>query len=137
MMVARQQRTEERVGSDRKGAPNGAGFDFAIFRRALETQDLEAWLDCFADHAQWIEFRHDAPSGAPTRIVGKSEIAAFLRRVKASNVRLTIRYEIVASDGCAFSVLREMPDGRRLLEHSIVHIADGKIVRQVDLDAWD
>jgi hypothetical protein len=37
----------------------------------------------------------------------------------------------------AFSVDVTLPDGRRVFEHTILHIEDGRISRQADVEAWD
>jgi hypothetical protein len=44
---------------------------------------------------------------------------------------------VVAADRVALSVDCVFPDGKRIFEHVIAHIEDGKIVRQVDVEAWD
>jgi hypothetical protein len=43
----------------------------------------------------------------------------------------------LGKERAAFSVEVTLPDGRRVLEHTIIHIENGKIACQVDVEAWD
>ena len=112
-------------------------FDFAAFKQAFETQDLASWAGFFADDAEWIEYKHSHPPHSPRRMVGKAQIEAFLSQVKAGNVALAIEDEIVGPTRAAFRVWCTLPNGKRIIEHVILHVVDGKISRQVDVEAWD
>ena len=114
-----------------------ASFNFDAFRKAFESQDIDAWLAFYADNAEWIEYRHNAPPRAPNRMIGKKAIGDFLNRVKGSNVRLSISDEVIGPNRAAFCVTVELSDGKRIIENIIIHIEAGKIVREVDVEAWD
>jgi ketosteroid isomerase-like protein len=114
-----------------------APFDFAAFKRAFVTQDVPAWLAFFAGDAEWLEYRHNAPPRAPNRMIGKQEIGDFLARVQASGVTLTLEDEVVGPNRAAFCVWVTFPDGSRIIENIIIHFEDGRITRQVDVEAWD
>ncbi len=45
--------------------------------------------------------------------------------------------EVIGPDRAAFRVWVTLRDGRRIVEHVIIHYADGRITRQVDVEAWD
>lgn len=112
-------------------------FDFAGFKRAFESQDVAAWLAFFADGAEWIEYRHSNPPRSPNRMVGREQIGAFLNRVKGSNLKLALSDEVLGPERAAFCVTCTLPSGNRIIENVIVHHSAGKIVRQVDVEAWD
>ena len=40
-------------------------FDFAAFKQAFETQDVEGWLAFYDDQAEWLEYRHKIRHGPP------------------------------------------------------------------------
>ena len=115
----------------------GTTFDFAAFKRAFENQDVDAWLAFYADDAEWLEYRHNAPPSAPNRMLGKGQIGDFLRRVKASNIKLSIGDEVIGDTRAAFCVTVVMASGKRVIENVIVHLDGGKITRQTDVEAWD
>jgi ketosteroid isomerase-like protein len=112
-------------------------FDFAAFKDALESRNLDRWVPFYADDAEWIEYRHVSPPRAPNRMVGKEQIAEFLARVCAADFGITTGDEMIAQERIAFSVDCTFPDGKRVFEHVIARTEDGKIVRQVDVEAWD
>lgn len=116
---------------------NRGEFDFAAFKRAFVTQDVARWAGFFDSDAEWIEYKHSHPPRSPRRMAGKAQIEAFLSQVKASNIVLAIEDEVVGPTRAAFRVWCTLPNGKRIVEHVILHLAGGKITRQVDVEAWD
>jgi hypothetical protein len=112
-------------------------FDFAAFKDAFERKDFDPWLPFCADDAEWIEYRHISPPRAPNRMIGKQQIADFLRWVCSADFGISIDDEVIAANRVAFSVDCTFPDGKRIFEQVIAQINDGKIIRQVDVEAWD
>ena len=112
-------------------------FDFAAFKDAFKSKDLDRLVPFYADGAEWIEYRHASPPRAPNRMVGQERIADFLARVCAADFDITIADEVIGAGRIALSVDCAFPDGKRVFEHVIARTEDGKIVRQVDVEAWD
>ena len=117
--------------------PTRSAFDFLAFKRAFEAQDVEAWLAFFAPDAEWWEYRPDAPPRSPIKMVGQEAIRAKMAYVAGMELEQAISDEVLGEERIAFAFLVTMPDGRNLIEHVILHLADGKIARQVDVEAWD
>jgi ketosteroid isomerase-like protein len=111
-------------------------FDFGGFKRAFEGKDASAWAACFADDGEWIEYRHHNPPRAPNRM-DRRQLAEHIGRVASSPVTLVIEDEIVTDDRAAFRVIVTLPHGARIIEHVMLHLANGRITRQVDVEAWD
>ena len=57
--------------------------------------------------------------------------------LEESDIEISLSDEVLKRERAAFSVDVILPDGKRVLEHTIVHIEDGKIARQVDVEAWN
>jgi hypothetical protein len=114
----------------------GPSFDFSAFKAAYEGQDIEAWLSFYSDKAEWVCYRDANPPRALHVLTGREQIGAFLSRVKANDVHLSISDEVLNPHRSAFCVMRTLPNGYRVIEHVIIHHPDGKIVRQVDVEAW-
>jgi hypothetical protein len=123
---------EERTVSER-----GSEFDFAGFKAAMERKDFDGWLGFYADDAEWTEYRHFSPPRDPNRMVGKEQISDLVRRVCGYDLGITIADEVIAPERIAFSIDVALPDGKRIFEHTIIWVEDGKIIRQVDVEAWD
>ena len=114
-----------------------ATFDFPAFKRAFEAKDVEAWLAFFAADAEWWEYSPDAPPRSPNKMVGKEAIRARLTYAAGADMELAISDEVIGEERVALAFLVTLPDGRHYIEHTILHLADGKIARQVDVEAWD
>ena len=114
-----------------------ATFDFPAFKRAFEAQDVEAWLAFFAPDAEWWEYRPDAPPRAPIKMVGREAIRAKMTRVAGYGLEQSISDEVIGEERTAFAFLVTWPDGRHYIEHVILHLAGGRIARQVDVEIWD
>ena len=112
------------------------GFDFAAFKDAFERKDAERWAEFYAEDAEWIEYKPSAPPRDPVRMVGRERIAEFIASLEKSDIEITLADEVLGSERAALSVVT-LPDGKRVFEHTTVHIEDGRIVRQVDVEAWD
>ncbi len=50
---------------------------------------------------------------------------------------LAISDEVLGEERIAFAFLVTLADGGPYIEHVILHLADGKIPRQVDVEVWD
>jgi hypothetical protein len=68
---------------------------------------------------------------------GRTAIASFLERVCAAPITILFEDEIVDGDRAAFRFWVTMPDGRRIIEHTMLDTAGGKVTRQIDVEAWD
>ena len=112
-------------------------FDFAGYKAAFETRDVERWIAFYADDALWLEYRPGNPPRAPNAMRGRDEILAFLEDVARSDLELTIHDEVPGRRRSAFAVTVAFRDGRHHLEHAIVDHPDGLIVRHVEVEAWD
>lgn len=112
-------------------------FDFSAFKDAFERKDAQRWAQFYADDAEWIEYKPSAPPRDPFRMVGRKRIAEFIASLEKSDIKISLSNEVLGRERVAFSVDVTLPDGKRVFEHTIVHIEDGKIARQVDVEAWD
>ena len=109
-------------------------FDFASYRAAVEGRDVERWLAFFADDAEWVEYRHKASS---PRVLRGDEIARYLDYVTRTDTELAISNEVLGDDRAAFTLTATRPDGRLIVENTILDVRDGLIVRQHEVEAWD
>jgi hypothetical protein len=112
-------------------------FDFGAYKTAVETLNIDAWCSFYAANAEWVSYRHTNPPRDPHILTGSAQIKEFLNRVKANEVRLSISDEVLNPQRSAFCVTCTLPSGYRVIEHVIIHHPEGRITRQVDVEAWD
>lgn len=112
-------------------------FDFAAFKRAYEAKDVNALIGFFADDAEWTGYSQQNPPHKPNRIIPHADIKGFLRQVPVGALTVVIEDEIIAGNRTAFRSWVRQPDGRQIIEHVMLHLDQGKIVRQIVVDASD
>lgn len=114
-----------------------SGFDFEAMRQAVEQLDADLLLDLYADDAEMrIINKNDTPS-SPRELRGKEEIAQYLRDVCGRAMTHRIEREVLGEDRIAFNEECEYPDGTRVTAATTLEVQDGKIVGQVNVEAWD
>jgi ketosteroid isomerase-like protein len=113
------------------------GFDFEALRRAEEQRDLDTMLGLYADDAEMSIVNRNTQPSSPFELHGKQEIAEYLRDVFSREMTHHIEREVVGEDRVAYNVACEYPDGTRVLAAENLEVRDGKIVRQVEVVAWD
>jgi ketosteroid isomerase-like protein len=112
-------------------------LDFEVLRRAGEQRDPDAMLELYADDAEVRIVDRNTPPSSPRVLRGKEEIAEYLRDVFGRDMTHTIENEVAGEDRVAFNVACEYPDGTRVLAAQNLEVRDGKIVREVEVVAWD
>ncbi|MGH3087970.1 MAG: nuclear transport factor 2 family protein [Rubrobacteraceae bacterium] len=113
------------------------GFDFEAMRRAVEGLDADLLLSLYADDASLRVVNKSTTPSAPREIRGKEEIAGYLRDVCGRAMTHRIEREILGEDRVAFNEECEYPDGTKVLAATTLEVRDGKIVGQVNVEAWD
>lgn len=112
-------------------------LDFAAYASAVERKDVAAWSTFFAEDAEWYEYRERDPPRSPNVMRGLLQIRSFLEGVAASPVELKISHEVIAPARVAYRLTVSFEDGRRIIEHIIIELANGRITSEVDVEAWD
>ena len=113
------------------------GFDFEAMRRAVEQLDADLLLSLYADDAEMKVVNKSATPSSPREIRGKEEIAEYLRDVCGRAMTHRIENEVIGEERVAFNEACEYPDGAKVLCAATLEVQDGKVVRQVNVEAWD
>ncbi len=113
------------------------GLDFEALRRAAEQGDARALVGFYADDANVRIVNRNSPPSSPFVLRGREAIAEYLRAVCGNDARHRIENEVLGKDRAAFNEACEYPDGTRALTATLLEVRDGKIVREVCVEAWD
>ena len=68
---------------------------------------------------------------------GREAIAEYLKDVCGRDIKSCIEDEVVGEERIAFNEACQYPDGTRVLTATTLEVQDGKIARQVSVEAWD
>lgn len=112
-------------------------FDLEEYADAVVGLDAERWLAFYDAEAEWIEYRHADPPRSPHVMCGVEEIGRFLRGVCAAPLAIEVDNLVADDHGAAFTLTVTRPDEGRIIENVILEHRDGRIVRQIDVEAWD
>ncbi len=113
------------------------GLDFEALRQAVEGRDAETLAGFYADAAEIHTVNRNTTPSSPQVLRGKEEISEYLRDVCGRAMTHRVENEVVGDDRIAFFEACEYPDGTRVLGAESLELRDGKIVRQVNVEAWD
>ena len=116
---------------------SGGALDFEVLRQAIEGRDAETLVDFYAEDAEILTVNRNSTPSSPQVLRGKEEIAEYLRDVCAREMTHRIEDEVVGGNRVAFKEACEYPDGTRVLGAETLELRDGKIARQVNVEAWD
>ena len=112
-------------------------LDFEVLRRAIEGRDAETLVGLYADDAEVITVNRNSTPSSPQILSGKEQIGGYLRDVCGREMTHRVENEVLGGDRVAFQEACEYPDGVRVLGAETLEVRDGKIVRQVSVEAWD
>ena len=113
------------------------GLDFEALRRAIEESDAETLIGFYADDAEVRTVNKNATPSSPQVLRGKEDISGYLRDVRSREMTHHVENEVVGEGRISFFEACEYPDGTRVLGAETLDLRDGKIVRQVNVEAWD
>ncbi len=113
------------------------GLDFEALRRGIEGSDAEALIGLYADDAEMITINKNSTPSSPQVLSSKDEISGFLRDVGGREMTHRVENEIVGESRIAFNEACEYPDGLKVLAATTLEVRNGKISRQVNVEAWD
>ena len=114
-----------------------SAFDFESMRQAIENLDADQLVGLYADDAEMLTVNRYTTPSSPKVLKGKEEIAEHLRDVCGRAMSHHVENEVVGEDRVAFNEACEYPDGTRVLAAMTLDIRNGKVMRQVNVEAWD
>jgi hypothetical protein len=116
---------------------SNANISIDALKAAIEGRDALGLISLYADDATMRIIDRDNPPSRPRELKGRVAIGAFYDDVCSR--AMTHKVEAGVSDGrrLAFTQACAYPDGTRVFCSAMIEIADGKIARQTNLQAWD
>jgi hypothetical protein len=116
---------------------SSATFDLVRFCAAAEARDAETQVSMYGSGAVvTIADRINQP-GAPQVLHGRDEIAGWLQDVCGREMTHHVHHSVGDAAGAAFSEACRYPDGTNVLCATVLRLAEGQIVDQTVVQAWD
>lgn len=112
-------------------------FDTAALRDALENRDAESLTGLFREDAECIVIDKNNPPSKPLERRGRDEIAEYNRYFLSSDKKHRLEKLLVSENAVAYADTCEYDDGTRVYCNAFLELENGKISRQVCVQAWD
>ncbi|WP_067824972.1 nuclear transport factor 2 family protein [Nocardia inohanensis] len=114
-----------------------SGFDLREFRRGIEERDAAALRALYAEDAEIQLIDQDNPPSHPRVLRGLEQIGAYLTDVCDREMTHEIQHAVTDGNTVNFFESCRYPDGTRVLCAATLDLADGRIVRETGVQAWD
>jgi hypothetical protein len=112
-------------------------LNLSDLRRAVEGNDARALTAFYADDAEIRVIDQDHPPSRPLVLKGKKAIGAMLDDVCGRALKHHIDDGLMEGSHAAFAETCTYPDGVKVYMSAMLELADGKIRRQTNIQAWD
>ncbi|NUP14709.1 MAG: nuclear transport factor 2 family protein [Streptomyces sp.] len=119
------------------GTATNPSFDTETLRRGIEGHTPETLLSLYTDDAEVRVVNRNAQPSHPKVLHGRNEIAEMLLDVYSRDMTHKLEGCVIQGDRAAYSESCEYADGVRVLSESMITLRDGKISRQILIEAWD
>jgi hypothetical protein len=119
------------------GTATSPSFDTETLRRGIEGQTPQTLLSLYADDAELRVVNRNSQPSHPKVLHGRDEIAEMLDDVYSRDMTHKLEGCVIQGDHAAYSESCEYADGVRVLSESMITLRDGKISRQLLIEAWD
>jgi ketosteroid isomerase-like protein len=115
----------------------GTAVSAADLKRAIEARDAKTLAAFYADDALLRIIDQDNPPSKPRELKGKQAIASYFDDVCGRAMTHRIESSVANGQSLAFTQACTYPDGTKVFCAAMLELADGKIVRQTAIQAWD
>jgi ketosteroid isomerase-like protein len=112
-------------------------FDASALRRAYSERDLSGALALYDDDARLELVDAKNTPSQPRRVEGRDQIKAHLGDVFERDLSHELDIVAVAPDALGYTLRCRYPDGTLVMCAATAELKDGKIVREVAVQAWD
>lgn len=89
------------------------------------------------DDVEFVEIDQKTPPAAPSVLRGRAALIEMAEDLERRGIRTEIQDGFLTDDRGAVSVACTYPDGKRVVEHALLTLRDGKIARWDGVQAWD
>jgi SnoaL-like domain len=118
-------------------AQTATGFDIARFRKALEQRDSPTQMAMYAPDATVTISDRVTQPGSPRVLRGADEIRAWIEDVSSREMTHAVGHAVHDEHGAALTEACRYPDGTNVICATVIKLADGLIVDQTVVQAWD
>jgi len=114
-----------------------AQLNVATLKRAIEGNDAETLIGLYADDAVLRIVDSIHPPSHPLELHGRSQIGEFFRDVCSRAMTHHVDQSLESDGHLAFTEECQYSSGLKVLSSAMADVSDGRITREVMVQAWD
>jgi hypothetical protein len=112
-------------------------FPVGALRRGIEERDASTLLALYAEDAELRVVDRTNPPSSPLILVGRVAIGHYLDEISSRDMTHALTRIVVGDASVAYVEECQYPNGTRVLCTAVLDLADGRIARQIGVQAWD
>ena len=112
-------------------------LDLDQIKNAVDNGGVAGLADYATDDIELSEIDQNTPPAAPAVYAGREALNALAEDLERRGVRMRIDDGFITGDRGALRVVCTHPDGKQVVEHTLLTLRDGKITRWSGVQAWD
>ena len=112
-------------------------FRVGALQRGIEERDASTLLALYAEDAELRIVDRANPPSAPLVLVGHGAIGRHLEEISSRDMTHALTRIVADDTSVAYVEECRYPNGSRVLCTAVLDLADGLIVRQIGVQAWD
>jgi ketosteroid isomerase-like protein len=89
------------------------------------------------DDVEFVEVDQKTPPSSPAVHRGREALSAMADDLERRGIQMEVDDGFIVGDRGAIRAVCTYPDGRRVVEHAMLTLRDGKISRWSGVQAWD
>jgi ketosteroid isomerase-like protein len=113
------------------------GFDLNAFKQAIEERDASSQIAMYTEDAEVTLVDRVSSPSRPRVLRGKEEIRGWIEDVCGRDMTHRVTNTVQDDGGIAFTEACRYPDGTAVLCAALLEVKDGRVRRQVGVQAWD
>ena len=112
-------------------------LDLDTLKNAAQNGGASGLADYITDDIEFMQTDQRTPPAAPAVYRGREALLALGEELERRGVALRIDDGFIAGDRGALRVICTYPDGKQVVEHTLLELRDGKVARWSGVQAWD
>jgi hypothetical protein len=106
-------------------------------KNATQNGGVAALADYVTDDIELAQIDQHTPPAAPAVYRGREALLALAEDLERRGIAMRIDDGFIAGDRGALRVICTYPDGKQVVEHTLLELRDGKVARWSGVQAWD
>ena len=112
-------------------------LDLDTLKRAVQHGGVAGLADYITDDVELTEIDQRTPPAAPAVHSGRDALLTLAEDLERRGITMSIEDGFISGERGALRVICTHPDGKQVVEHTLLTLNDGKIARWSGVQAWD